>query len=41
MREDYIIVHPFEEMRVEEYQGVQQLNEHAVVSLAGYIPFGK
>lgn len=41
MREDYIIVHPFEEMKVEEYQGRQQLNEHAAVSLSGYIPFGK
>lgn len=41
MREDYIVVHPFEEMRIEEYQGVQQINEHAVVSLAGYIPFEK
>lgn len=41
MREDYIIVHPFEEMKVEEYQGVQQINEHAAVRLAGYIPFGR
>lgn len=41
MREDYIVVHPFEEMKVEEYQGVQQINEHARVSLAGYIPFEK
>lgn len=41
MREDYIVVHPFEEMKVEEYQGVQQLNEHAAVNLAGYIPFRK
>lgn len=41
MREERIIIHPFEELKVEEYQGVQQINEHAYVSLAGLIPFEK
>lgn len=41
MREERIIAHPFEELRIEEYSGLQQINEHACARLAGLIPFDK
>ena len=41
MREERIIVHPFKELKIEEYQGVEEVNEHARVYLAGLIPFKK
>lgn len=41
MREEHIIIHPFEELKVDEYQGLQQVNEHAAVILSGCIPFEK
>lgn len=41
MREERIIVRPFEELRVEEYEGVKQVNEHGYVRLTGMIPFEK
>lgn len=41
MREERIVVHPFEEFKVEKYQGFQQINEHATVKISGQIPFEK
>ena len=41
MREERIVVHPFEELRVEEYRGFQQINEHATVKISGQIPYEK
>lgn len=41
MREERIMIHPFEELKIEEYHGLQQINEHAYVRLAGLIPFEK
>lgn len=39
MREQRIVVHPFEELRVEKYQGFQQINEHAAAKIFGQIPY--
>ena len=41
MREERIVVHPFEELKVETYQGFQQINEHATVKISGQIPYDK
>ena len=41
MREERIKVHPFKELRIDEYQGMEEVNEHAHVRLAGLIPFKK
>lgn len=41
MREERIMIHPFEELKIEEYHGLQQINKHAYVRLAGLIPFEK
>lgn len=41
MREEKIIVKPFVELKVEEYEGLQEINEHASVRLKGQIPYGK
>ncbi len=36
-----IIVHPFEDLRVENYTGLKQAGEHAYVKLSGMIPCEK
>lgn len=41
MREEHIVIHPFEELKIEEYQGFEQINEHACTKVAGQIPFDK
>lgn len=41
MREEKIIVRPFEDLRVLDYQGIKQINEHAQVEIKGEIPLGK
>lgn len=41
MREERIIVNPFEELVVQEYESVQEMNEHASVRLRGQIPYNK
>lgn len=39
MREDRIVVRPFEDLQVLDYQSIQQVNEHARASLKGMIPY--
>ena len=41
MREDKIIVYPFKEVIVLDYQAVQETNEHAQAEIKGRIPFDK
>lgn len=41
MREERLEVHPFEELRIEHYEGMKQINEHAYSKIEGYIPFSK
>ena len=41
MREERIIVRPFEELQVEDYEGLKQVNEHGYAKLTGMIPFEK
>lgn len=41
MRVEGIEIQPFEQMRIDEYEGQKQINEHAYVRLAGMIPFEK
>ncbi|XBX07638.1 hypothetical protein QMP26_05595 [Enterocloster clostridioformis] len=41
MREEKIIVYPFEEVIVLDYQAIQEINEHAQVEIKGRIPFDK
>lgn len=41
MREKQIKIQPFEELRVEDYRGMKQVNEHACAEMEGIIPFGK
>lgn len=41
MREEGIAIQPFEQMRIDTYEGQKQVNEHAYVRLAGMIPFDK
>ena len=41
MKEERLIVRPFEELRILEYASVQQTNEHAQARVKGWIPFGK
>jgi len=41
MREERIIVRPFEELRVEDYEGLKQVNEHGYARLTGLIPYEK
>lgn len=38
MREERIIIRPFEELRITEYYGIKQVNEHAQVKLKGRFP---
>lgn len=39
MREEQIIIRPFEEFKVIDYHGFMQVNEHAQAELKGQIPF--
>lgn len=39
MREESIRIYPFEELCIEDYEGLKQVNEHAHVKLTGTIPF--
>ncbi len=41
MREQIIKIHPFNELQVEGYQGIKQVNEHAYAEITGMIPFDK
>lgn len=41
MREQIIKLKPFNELRVEDYQGIKQVNEHAFAEIKGMIPFEK
>lgn len=41
MREERIVVNPFVELEVEEYESVQEINEHVSVRLKGQIPYDK
>ena len=41
MREERIVVHPFEQLKIESYQGVEEVNEHAYIKISGQIPFKK
>lgn len=41
MREERMIIRPFEELRIIEYCGKMQVNEHAQAEIKGQIPFGK
>lgn len=39
MREERIVVHPFEQLKIESYQSVEEVNEHAYIKMSGQIPF--
>lgn len=41
MREDRIVVRPFEDLQVMDYQAVQQINEHARAEIRGMIPYDR
>ena len=41
MREESIVIYPFEEVKITKYQGMYQVNEHAYVRLSGEIPFNR
>lgn len=41
MREQRVKLHPFDELSVEDYRGVKQVNEHAYAEIVGRIPFNK
>ncbi len=41
MRAEGIFVRPFVELTIEEYESIQEINEHASVRLKGQIPSGK
>ena len=41
MRAERIIVRPFDELKVEQYYGLKQVNEHAYAEFKGQIPFEK
>lgn len=41
MREERLIVRPFVELKIEEYESIQEINEHTSVRLKGQIPYGK
>ncbi|MBE7728136.1 MAG: hypothetical protein E7244_28215 [Enterocloster citroniae] len=41
MREEKIVIHPFEALRVTDYHGQKQINEHLNVVITGQIPFDK
>ena len=33
MREERIVVHPFEQLKIESYQSVEEVNEHAYIKM--------
>lgn len=39
MREERIIIRPFDKLKLIEYHGVMQVNEHAQAEIKGQIPF--
>lgn len=41
MREERLMIRPFEDLQILEYQQLQQVNEHARAKLKGRIPFGR
>lgn len=41
MREEQLVVHPFEDLQILDYKSIQQINEHAYAELKGIIPFDK
>lgn len=41
MREERLVVRPFEDLHVLDYKSIQQINEHAYAELRGMIPFEK
>lgn len=41
MKEEKISIHPFEKLKIENYQSLKQINEHAYVKLSGMIPYEK
>ena len=41
MMPERIVVHPFEDLRVEDYTGLKQAGEHAYAKLGGMIPWEK
>nr|WP_289707071.1 contractile injection system protein, VgrG/Pvc8 family [Enterocloster clostridioformis] len=41
MREEKIVIHPFDSLRVTDYHGQKQINEHLNVVITGQIPFDK
>jgi len=41
MREEKIVIHPMEYLKILSYEGVKQVNEHAWVKFRGQIPFEK
>lgn len=41
MREERLIIRPFEDLQILEYFQIQQVNEHARARLKGRIPFGR
>lgn len=41
MREERIMVHPFEQLKIESYRSVEEVNEHAYIRMSGQIPFKK
>lgn len=41
MKEQIIRLRPFDELRVEGYRGIKQVNEHACAEITGMIPFDK
>lgn len=41
MREERLIVRPFEDFRILDYKAIQEVNEHAKATVKGRIPFGR
>ena len=41
MREERLIVRPFEELQILDFQSIQVINEHAKAKVKGRIPFEK
>lgn len=41
MREERLMIRPFEDLQILEYEQLQQVNEHARAKLKGRIPFGR
>lgn len=39
MREERLVIRPFEEIRIINYESVQEANEHARAKVTGWIPF--